>query len=567
MAAPEFSVVVPTFQRCDLVVALVQSLAAQEGGISFECIVVVDGSTDGSATALRALSMPFPFSVVEQANAGASSARNHGARLARGRYLLFIDDDMEAHPQLLAEHRRSHQAGADVVLGHMPLHPRAPDTLIARGVAEWTEERKARLETGGPLTLHDMLTGQISLPRALFEELNGFDGKFTEGGSFGNEDIDLGYRLLQRQARVVFNASAITWQNYVVGPRQYMKQWRDAGEADVIFSRKHPDRGMELFKLNGADSRRARRYWQPMARFPRLTAPIAAALTQLAYYGFLRGGRDNRWAKLFYNVRDMQYWRGVARAGGMPKPQPVVVMCFHAIADLSDAGFLAPYGLPPELMAAQLDALLASGHSFISGEQLLRYMTDNSPLPTKPVLVTFDDCYTDLLDVALPILRARSIPAVAFVVSGEIGGGNSWDVAKGGRPMPLLDLEGLKRIRDGGIEIGGHSRTHPELPRLTDAGLDDEIAGSRRDLEALGLGPIRFFGYTFGEHDQRVRAATAAAGYELAFALHDGLARSGEDRFALPRFEIKRKDTPASLRRRIARSRAAGWLRRSQPVD
>lgn len=558
MDAPEFSVVVPTYQRRDLVIALMRSLAVQEGDVSFECIVVSDGSTDGTAAALRALQLPFPLTVIEQANGGASSARNHGARAARGRYLLFVDDDMEAHPHLLLEHLRSYREGADVVVGHLPLHPNAPDTLIARGVAEWTEGRRARLEAGGQLTLHDILTGQISLPKALFTELNGFDGRFTEGGSYGNEDIDLGSRLLQRSAKIVFNPAAVTWQNYVVGPEQYLKQWQDMGKADVAFARKHPDQAEALFRVN--DSHRARRYWRPMARLGRLTVPLVAALRQLALFGFARARDDGRWGQLFYDVRDMLYWRGVAQAGGMPKPQPVAVLCFHAIADLSDAGFLAPYGLPPEQMAAHLDALLASGHSFIDGDQFYRYMTEGAPLPPKPVLVTFDDCYTDLRDVALPILRQRSIPAIAFAVSGELGGTNSWDVAKGGRAMALLDRQGLEDIRRGGIEIGAHTRTHPELPRLSDSELADEVAGSRSDLEALGVGPVRFFAYTFGEHDGRVRVATAEAGYALGFALNDGMALAAGDRFAIPRFEIQRQDTVQRLGSRIFWSDLANRL-------
>jgi glycosyltransferase involved in cell wall biosynthesis/peptidoglycan/xylan/chitin deacetylase (PgdA/CDA1 family) len=553
MGEPEFSIVVPTYQRRDLVVALMRSLATLEGGIPFECIVVADGSTDGTAATLRALDLPFPLEVIEQPNAGASSARNQGARAARGEYLLFIDDDMEAHPQLLVEHRRSHREGADVVLGHLPLHPDTPDTLISRGVDEWAEARRARLEAGGQLTLHDILTGQISLPRALFADLHGFDGRFTEGGSYGNEDIDLGHRLLQQGARVVFNPSAITWQNYVVGPKHYLKQWQDAGKADVAFARKHPDRATDLFKAN--DSHRARRYWRPMAKLWWLTTPIAEGLRRLALYGFDRARDNERWARLFFNVRDMLYWRGVGQAGGMPKPQPVAVLCFHAVTDLSGAGFLAPYGLPPEELAAHLDALLASGHSFIDGTQLHRYLTENAPLPRKPVLVTFDDCYTDLRDVALPILQERSIPAIGFAVSGELGGTNSWDVAKGGRAMSLLDQQGLEQLRRGGIEIGAHTRTHPELPRLSDAELIDEVAGSKSDLDALGVGPIRSFAYTFGEHDRRVQAATEAAGYTLGFALNDSMAQFGGDRFAIPRFEVRRRDSPRRLRSRMFWSR------------
>src|SRR6266498_523051 len=90
---PRFSVVIPTYQRRDLVVRSVWSLAHQEFVGDFEVIVVVDGSHDGSAEALRQLTPlapPFPLTVLEQSNQGAASARNRGAAAACGEILLFL---------------------------------------------------------------------------------------------------------------------------------------------------------------------------------------------------------------------------------------------------------------------------------------------------------------------------------------------------------------------------------------------------------------------------------------------------------------------------------------------
>lgn len=160
----------------------VRTLARQEFDGSFEVIVVVDGSRDGSAQSLRELGTPFPLTVLEQPNQGAASARNRGATAARGEILLFLDDDMEAHPRLLDEHDRSHEEGADVVLGHIPLHPEAPPSFLSRVVKRWADRRAQRLSTpGANLTLRDLLTGQISLPRAIFYSVGRFDTKFTPG--------------------------------------------------------------------------------------------------------------------------------------------------------------------------------------------------------------------------------------------------------------------------------------------------------------------------------------------------------------------------------------------------
>src|SRR5262245_14543978 len=77
--APRFTAIIPTYQRRELAVAAVEALAQQRCAFPFEVIVVVDGSTDGTAAALRNLEIPFPLRILEQPNRGAASARNRGA--------------------------------------------------------------------------------------------------------------------------------------------------------------------------------------------------------------------------------------------------------------------------------------------------------------------------------------------------------------------------------------------------------------------------------------------------------------------------------------------------------
>ena len=163
------SVVIPTYQRRDVVVSSVRALQAQEDAPPFEVVVVVDGSSDGTAEALRALATPFPLAVVEQPNAGRPAACNRGAAAASGELLLFLDDDMEAHPRLLAEHDRSHREGADAVVGHLPLHPDSPPGFLADAVGTWAEQRRRAIdERGGTVELGDFVTGQMSIRRDVF---------------------------------------------------------------------------------------------------------------------------------------------------------------------------------------------------------------------------------------------------------------------------------------------------------------------------------------------------------------------------------------------------------------
>lgn len=90
---PQVSVVVPTYNRADLVSDTLESVAAQTF-TDWECIVVDDGSTDGTrAVVEQFVARDSRFRYVWQENASASAARNHGLRLARGEFVTFLDSD------------------------------------------------------------------------------------------------------------------------------------------------------------------------------------------------------------------------------------------------------------------------------------------------------------------------------------------------------------------------------------------------------------------------------------------------------------------------------------------
>lgn len=552
---PRFSVVFPTFQRRDRIVEGVRSLERQEYAGDFEIIVVVDGSTDGTLEALKALRITPSLRILSQPNSGAAVARNAGALAASGDIVLFLDDDMSADPHLLSQHEKSHREGADLVLGHIPLDPRSPRNVVSEGVRVWAEERLTRLSgREARLTLHDFLTGQLSIKAELFHRVGGFDVDFTRDGTFGNEDLDFGYRMFQKGFRVVFNPAAVSWQYYVVTPEHHLRQWRQAGRADVLFARKHPGQARQLFQLQYADERMNRRVWRPLARWRRLATPLRAAFRHVALARVRKGRCDALSETLFFEARAMEYWTGVEEGGGMPSGDQVVVLTYHAIADLSGDPILEPYGVPPEQFAWQLDLLARLGCHFVSGEEFIEYLAGGTLLPRRAVLVTFDDCYTDLMTEALPILASRRVPAVAFAVTGLLGGSNAWDQPLGARVLQLLGAQDLKRLQEEGIEIGAHSRTHPLFPQLTLPGLRDEIHGSIHDLERFGIRPPRMFSYPHGESTPACREILSECGVKAAFTVNFGKARRGQDWAELPRVEILREDRSLKFLTKIVRA-------------
>jgi len=202
-----------------------------------------------------------------------------------------------------------------------------------------------------------------------------------------------------------------------------------------------------------------------------------------------------------------------------------------------------PYGTPPSEFAAQLKLLKRMGFHFISVEQFLGFLLHDEQLPPHPVLLTFDDCYEDLLHAALPILKRFAATGAAFAVSGRMGKTNTWDVEYRAPILPLLDAAGLKRLQESGINIGGHSRSHRALTEVTDHELDEEIRGCLQELEDRGLGRPRLWAYPYGESNARVRRAVSEAGIQAAFTIEGGRAFKGCDPFRIPRIQILRDDT------------------------
>lgn len=499
-----FSIVIPTHQRREIVTRNVSAFAAQTTG-DFEVIVVVDGATDGTAAALRRLGVPFRLSVIEQDNQGAGAARNAGAGLAQGEILLFLDDDMEAGPGLLLEHGCSFDDGADLVLGHLPVHPESPRTLLSRGLGWWARDRLARLsEPAATVQTGDLLTGQMSVRRASFEELGGFDAGLTRQGLFGGEDIDFGYRVMSAGLRVVFNPAAVSHQYFDVDPSDYLRRWREAGRAGAELVAKHPDRAAEVGALPPWHTRRSRILLGALGRLP----PAASApLTGFAAHLVRSRRMGDRTRRLFFALRTMEAHRGARSARRALDGQRTVVLAYHAVSDLCQDPVLAPYGVPPALLARQLDALAAHGRRFVDLQTVIRGLDGREVLPRGAVLVTFDDGYKDLLTAALPVLAVRGIPAVVFAVTARIGATNAWDDGIGATTLELLDADELGEVAARGIEVGSHGATHRSLPGLPAADLEAELRGSAAALRSAGLPEPAAFSYPFGEWAPGLAAA------------------------------------------------------------
>ena len=175
---PDISVIIPTHNRPASLLRLLHAL--REGTFPasrFEAVVVADGCTDDTATVARNVPFPFPVEVLEQnPGRGAGAARNLGATHANGELLVFLDDDVEPLPTLLAEHHRAHaEAGVAAVAIGPPFPVRTPESdldTIGAGpggrVSSQDEHPGTPLQFRGGLQRRSLDTGGVVSRRRRF---------------------------------------------------------------------------------------------------------------------------------------------------------------------------------------------------------------------------------------------------------------------------------------------------------------------------------------------------------------------------------------------------------------
>lgn len=234
----------------------------------------------------------------------------------------------------------------------------------------------------------------------------------------------------------------------------------------------------------------------------------------------------------------------------------LIVLAYHAIANLDHDPVIAKWSVSPELFADHLDGLAEDGWSFVGLDEVVEGLAGERELPRRSVLLTFDDGYTDLLSDACPAMEKHGAPGVVFAVAGQTGGTNAWDAENGAESLALLDGDGLRAAAANGVEVGSHTMTHRPLRQVPEAELTDELKGSAARLEALGLPRPRAFSYPYGDFSPELASAVEAAGYSLAFTIKTGAVTRQGNRFLLPRVEVLGVDSARDLRHKVA---MAGW--------
>ena len=209
----------------------------------------------------------------------------------------------------------------------------------------------------------------------------------------------------------------------------------------------------------------------------------------------------------------------------MQTARGVPVLNYHQVEEKNGN----PLTLWPDQFEAQMAYLADEGYTTITIDEMMDALENGTPLPKKPVIITFDDGYADNYEYAYPILKKYGFKATIFLIydfTNTYPNYLTWD-----------QIEEMKA--SGLVHFESHTMTHANLAELTSVDdLRHEIADSH-DLLSEKLGyDMHYIAYPGGRVNEEIEEITRAAGYRGGFTVHYGLSTPDEGKYQMDRIPI-----------------------------
>ena len=167
-------------------------------------------------------------------------------------------------------------------------------------------------------------------------------------------------------------------------------------------------------------------------------------------------------------------------------------MYHHIVEPLASANAVErDLSVLPERFEQQLSYLKDAGYETISTIDLVYHLTFGAPLPAKPIIITFDDGYVDNYTNAYPLLQEYGFSATFYIVTDYVDRGLT----------RYMTWDQIEEMAAGGMQIGSHSRDHPDMRGKPYDYLVWQILGSQQTLETHIGEPIHAFSYPSGAYD------------------------------------------------------------------
>ena len=206
----------------------------------------------------------------------------------------------------------------------------------------------------------------------------------------------------------------------------------------------------------------------------------------------------------------------------------VPILYYHYIRINPNPRDRVGFGLstPPAMFRAQMQYLADHGFHVISLHEAVVAIKTHSGLPSRPVVLTFDDGYADFFTAAVPVLLSHGFTATSFVISGRMG----WSGYM--TPSQVVAADSM------GFTIGAHTVDHAALAAQPAARATWEMKQSKLTLEELLGHPVVDFAYPYGSFNLYDMAQAKSLGFEAAVSTMSGSLHSAGQLFLLSRMRI-----------------------------
>jgi peptidoglycan/xylan/chitin deacetylase (PgdA/CDA1 family) len=176
----------------------------------------------------------------------------------------------------------------------------------------------------------------------------------------------------------------------------------------------------------------------------------------------------------------------------------LAILGYHKIGAPAPGGWETWFYVPEAVFAEQLAVLRSAGWRPVDLTTFLRGLTEPESLPERAALITFDDGYSSVREVALPVLERFGYPAVLFIPTDFVGRTNLFDL-ESEPEEPLCDWDELRELVRRGIAVQSHGCSHRAFSELAPTDRALELERSKAALEAELAQPVELFAYPYGD--------------------------------------------------------------------
>lgn len=201
----------------------------------------------------------------------------------------------------------------------------------------------------------------------------------------------------------------------------------------------------------------------------------------------------------------------VPKASVILSKKQVPILCYHQIRDWkpTDSKVSREYIVPPAAFAAQMRMLADSGYHTISPDQLYAYLISGARLPSKPILLSFDDTDLDQYTVAYPEMKKYGFKGIFFIMTVSLGKAH------------YMSREQVHTLSEDGNTIGSHTWDHHNVKKYEGNDWITQLDKPTKQLEQITGKSIKYFAYPFGLWNTAAFPELKKRGFVAAFQLNE----------------------------------------------